>query len=60
MARVPGLGMSKVNVIHKELGVENLEQLEEAARAINRRRVPCDDVARMGEPALGNLAPEPG
>lgn len=32
MAPVPGLGMSKVNVIHRELGVENLEQLEEAAR----------------------------
>lgn len=32
MARVPGLGMSKVNLIHRELGVENLEQLEEAAR----------------------------
>ena len=32
MARVPGLGMSKVSLIHSELGVENLEQLEEAAR----------------------------
>ena len=32
MARVPGLGMSKVNVIHRELGIETLEQLEEAAR----------------------------
>ncbi|MEO8575201.1 MAG: DNA polymerase/3'-5' exonuclease PolX [Gemmatimonadales bacterium] len=32
MARVPGLGMSKVNLIYKELGVENLDQLEAAAR----------------------------
>ena len=32
MARVPGLGIAKVRLIHSELGVENLEQLEEAAR----------------------------
>jgi DNA polymerase (family 10) len=32
MARVPGLGISKVSVIHRELGIENLEDLERAAR----------------------------
>ena len=32
MARVPGLGIAKVRLIHSELGVETLEQLEEAAR----------------------------
>ena len=32
MARVPGLGVDKVKLIHRELGVENLEQLEQAAR----------------------------
>ena len=32
MARVPGLGVSKVRLIHSELGVENLDQLEQAAR----------------------------
>ncbi|MEO5903511.1 MAG: DNA polymerase/3'-5' exonuclease PolX [Gemmatimonadaceae bacterium] len=32
MARVPGLGIAKVSVIHKELGVETLADLEEAAR----------------------------
>lgn len=32
MARVPGLGIAKVRLIHSELGVESLEQLEEAAR----------------------------
>ncbi|HEX2722233.1 MAG TPA: PHP domain-containing protein, partial [Gemmatimonadaceae bacterium] len=32
MARVPGLGVSKVGLIHRELGVETLEDLEEAAR----------------------------
>ncbi len=32
MARVPGLGIAKVSLIHRELGVENLDQLEEAAR----------------------------
>jgi DNA polymerase IV (family X) len=32
MARVPGLGIAKVSLIHRELGVETLEQLEEVAR----------------------------
>src|SRR5690349_9370805 len=32
MIRVPGLGLSKVNLIHSELGIETLEELEEAAR----------------------------
>lgn len=32
MARVPGLGIAKVRLIHSELGVETLDQLEEAAR----------------------------
>ena len=32
MARVPGLGLAKVRLIHSELGVENLEELEQAAR----------------------------
>jgi len=32
MARVPGLGVAKVSVIHSELGVESLDELEEAAR----------------------------
>ena len=32
MARVPGLGLTKVKVIYEELGVESLDQLEEAAR----------------------------
>ncbi len=32
MARVPGLGIAKVRIIHSELGIETLEQLEEAAR----------------------------
>ncbi|MEO7367142.1 MAG: DNA polymerase/3'-5' exonuclease PolX [Gemmatimonadaceae bacterium] len=32
MARVPGLGFAKVSLIHKELGVETLADLEEAAR----------------------------
>jgi DNA polymerase (family X) len=32
MARVPGLGMAKVSLIHRELGVENLDELEQAAR----------------------------
>jgi DNA polymerase (family X) len=32
MARVPGLGIAKVSLIHRELGVETLEELEEAAR----------------------------
>ena len=40
MARVPGLGMSKVNLIHRELGIENLEQLEEAARDGRLARLP--------------------
>jgi DNA polymerase (family 10) len=32
MARVPGLGVDKVKLIHRELAVENLDQLEQAAR----------------------------
>ena len=32
MTRVPGLGMAKVSVLHKELGIETLADLEEAAR----------------------------
>ena len=32
MARVPGLGIAKVKLIHRELGVETLEELEQAAR----------------------------
>ena len=32
MARVPGLGIQKVNLIHQELGIETLEELEQAAR----------------------------
>jgi DNA polymerase (family 10) len=32
MARVPGLGIAKVRLIHSELGVETLEDLEKAAR----------------------------
>ena len=32
MARVPGLGIAKVRLIHSELGVETLEELEQAAR----------------------------
>jgi DNA polymerase (family 10) len=32
MARVPGLGIAKVRLIHSELGVETLEDLEAAAR----------------------------
>ena len=32
MVRVPGLGVDKVKLIHRELGVENLDQLEQAAR----------------------------
>jgi len=32
MARVPGLGISKVSHIHRELGIETLEELEQAAR----------------------------
>ncbi len=31
MARIPGLGIAKVSLIHKELGVETLAELEEAA-----------------------------
>ena len=40
MARVPGLGVDKVRLIHRELGVENLEQLEEAARDGRLARLP--------------------
>lgn len=32
MARVPGLGMTKVSVIHRELGVDTVDELELAAR----------------------------
>jgi DNA polymerase (family 10) len=32
MARVPGLGIAKVRLIHSELGVETLKDLEQAAR----------------------------
>jgi DNA polymerase (family 10) len=32
MARVPGLGIAKVKLIHRELGVETLDELEQAAR----------------------------
>ncbi len=32
MVRVPGLGLQKVRLIHSELGIDTLEQLEEAAR----------------------------
>ncbi len=32
MARVPGLGIAKVRLIHSDLGVETLAQLEQAAR----------------------------
>ena len=32
MARVPGLGIAKVSLLHKELGIETLAELEEAAR----------------------------
>src|SRR5512140_488098 len=32
MARVPGLGIAKVSLLHSELGVETLDELEEAAR----------------------------
>ncbi len=32
MARVPGLGIAKVSLIHRELGAETLEDLEAAAR----------------------------
>jgi DNA polymerase (family 10) len=40
MVRVPGLGIAKVRLIHRELGVENLEQLEEAARDGRLARLP--------------------
>jgi len=40
MARVPGLGVQKVHLIHKELGVENLDQLEQAARDGRLARLP--------------------
>ncbi|MEO8193463.1 MAG: DNA polymerase/3'-5' exonuclease PolX [Gemmatimonadales bacterium] len=32
MVRIPGLGVAKVSLIHRELGVESLEELEQAAR----------------------------
>ncbi|HVF38891.1 MAG TPA: helix-hairpin-helix domain-containing protein, partial [Gemmatimonadaceae bacterium] len=32
MARVPGLGSAKVHLVHSELGVATLDELEEAAR----------------------------
>jgi len=32
MARVPGLGVQKVHLIHKELGVDSIDELEKAAR----------------------------
>jgi DNA polymerase (family 10) len=32
MARVPGLGVSKVSLIYRELGIQTLEDLERAAR----------------------------
>lgn len=32
MARVPGLGVAKVSLLHGELGIETLDELEEAAR----------------------------
>lgn len=32
MTRVPGLGVAKAKLIHRELGVENLDELEQAAR----------------------------
>jgi DNA polymerase (family 10) len=32
MIRVPGLGISKATLIHQELGIDTIEELEEAAR----------------------------
>jgi DNA polymerase (family 10) len=32
IVRVPGLGLAKAGLIHRELGVESLDELEEAAR----------------------------
>lgn len=32
MVRVPGLGIAKVKLLHEELGIEDLEELEQAAR----------------------------
>lgn len=32
MARVPGLGLAKVSLIHRELNISSLDELEEAAR----------------------------
>jgi DNA polymerase (family 10) len=40
MIRVPGLGLSKVTLIHQELGIESLEELEEAARDGRLARLP--------------------
>jgi DNA polymerase (family 10) len=44
MVRVPGLGLSKVRLIHSELGIESLEELEEAARDGRLAKLP-----RFGE-----------
>jgi len=40
MARVPGLGIAKVKLIHRELGVETLEELEQAARDGRLAKIP--------------------
>src|SRR6476661_1540979 len=32
MARVPGLGIAKVSLLHEALGIETLDELEKAAR----------------------------
>lgn len=40
MARVPGLGIGKVGLIHRELGIETLDDLETAARDGRLARLP--------------------
>src|SRR5687768_12082005 len=40
MLRVPGLGMAKIQVIREGLGIETLQQLEEAARDGRLARLP--------------------
>jgi DNA polymerase (family X) len=55
MARVPGLGIARVRLIHLELGVETLEELEEAARDGRLAKLPRFG-ARTAERVLAGIA----
>jgi DNA polymerase (family 10) len=55
IVRVPGLGVSKATLIHEELGVNSLEELEEAARDGRLAKLPKFG-AKTAEKVLSGIA----